>query len=78
MVVWDEETVHSCALPQAKPGQGSLPTLRAGSRIPLHEAVGNPEGPSTRFLSFLVPKTILREAFRTRNLKYWVLGPSRK
>ena len=38
----------------------------------------NPAGPSTQYLRFLVPKTILLVVFGTRNLKYWVLGPSGK
>ena len=31
-------------------------------------------GPSTQYLRFLVPKTILLMVFGTRVLKYWVLG----
>ena len=34
------------------------------------------KGPSTKYLRFLVPKTILLMVFGTRVLKYWVLGPS--
>ena len=34
-----------------------------------------PEGPSTQYLRFLVPKTIPSMVFGTRILKYWVLGP---
>ena len=34
------------------------------------------EGPSTQYLRFLVPKTILFMVSGTRDLKYWVLGPS--
>ena len=41
------------------------------------EAPKYPEGPSTQYLRFLVPKTILLMVFGTRDLKYWVLGPSR-
>ena len=35
-----------------------------------------PEGPSTQYLRTLVPKAIKGMVLRTRNLKYWVLGPS--
>ena len=35
-----------------------------------------PEGPSTQYLRTLVPNTIKSKVFGTRNLKYWVLGPS--
>ena len=35
-----------------------------------------PEGPSSQYLRFLVPKTILFMVFGTRVLSYWVLGPS--
>ena len=35
-----------------------------------------PEGPSTKYLRTLVPRTIPLMAFGTRVLKYWVLGPS--
>ena len=34
-----------------------------------------PEGPSTQYLRFPVPKTILLMVFGPRVLKYWVLGP---
>ena len=34
------------------------------------------EGPSTQYLRFLVPKTILLMVFGPRVLKDWVLGPS--
>ena len=34
------------------------------------------ESPSTQYLRFLVPKTILSMVFGTRGLTYWVLGPS--
>ena len=34
------------------------------------------EGPSTQYSRSLVPKAIPSMAFRTRVLKYWVLGPS--
>ena len=34
-----------------------------------------PEGPSTQYLRFLVPKTVKVSGFGTRNLKYGVLGP---
>ena len=36
----------------------------------------NPEGPSTQYLSSLVPNTIQSMVFGTRSLKYWLLGPS--
>ena len=36
----------------------------------------DPEGPSIQYLRLLVSKTILFMAFGTRDLKYWVLGPS--
>ena len=35
-----------------------------------------PEGPSTQSLGSLVPDTIKSMVVGTRNLKYWVLGPS--
>ena len=35
-----------------------------------------PEGPSTQHLRTLVPNTSKGMVFRTRDLKYWVLGPS--
>ena len=35
-----------------------------------------PEGPSTQYLRSLVPKTILLMEFGTRDLEYWVFGPS--
>ena len=35
-----------------------------------------PKGPSTQYLRSLVPNTIKSMVFGTRNLKYWVLGPS--
>ena len=35
-----------------------------------------PEGPSTQYLRTLVLKTIPLMVFGTRDLKYWVLGPS--
>ena len=35
-----------------------------------------PEGPSTQYLRSLVPNTIKSMVFGTRNLKYWLLGPS--
>ena len=38
--------------------------------------ISYPEGPSTQYLRFLVPKTILLMVFGPRVLKYWVLGPS--
>ena len=34
-----------------------------------------PEGPSTQYLRFLVPKTTLLMIYGTRELKHWVLGP---
>ena len=34
------------------------------------------EGPSTQYLRFLLPKTILFYGFETRDLEYGVLGPS--
>ena len=34
-----------------------------------------PEGPSTQYLSFLVPNTVKTMVFGTRNPKYCVLGP---
>ena len=36
----------------------------------------NPQGPSTQYLRSLVPNTIKSMVFGTRNLNYWVLGPS--
>ena len=38
--------------------------------------VGTPEGPSTQYLRFLVPKTMLLMVFGPKDLRYWVLGPS--
>ena len=35
----------------------------------------HPEGPSTRYLSYLIPKAIPLMAFGTRVLTHWVLGP---
>ena len=35
-----------------------------------------PAGPSTQYLSTLVPNTIKSMDFGTRNLKYWVFGHS--
>ena len=35
-----------------------------------------PEGPSTQYSRTLVPKTMKGMVFGTRDLKYWVLGPS--
>ena len=35
-----------------------------------------PEGPSTQHLRFLVPQTTLLMVSGTKELKYWVLGPS--
>ena len=35
-----------------------------------------PEGPSTQYERTLVPKTMKSIVFGTRNLKYWLLGPS--
>ena len=37
---------------------------------------GNPEGPSTQYVRTLVPRAIKNMVFGTRDLKYWVLGPS--
>ena len=34
------------------------------------------EGPSTQYLRTLVPNTIKSMVFGTRDLKYWVFGPS--
>ena len=39
-------------------------------------SLSNPEGPSTQHLRSLVSNTIQSMIFGTRNLKYWVLGPS--
>ena len=36
-----------------------------------------PEGPKTQYLRSLVPNTIQGMAFGTRDLKYWVLEPSK-
>ena len=35
-----------------------------------------PEGPGTQYLSSLVPNTSRGTVWGTRNLKYWILGPS--
>ena len=35
-----------------------------------------PEGPSTLYLRTLVPNTIQGMVIRTRDLQYWVVGPS--
>ena len=51
--------------------EGELPNTARAKR---EEAF--PEGPSTQYFRFLVPKTIFFMVFGTRVLKYWVLGPS--
>ena len=38
----------------------------------------NPEGPSTQYLSCLVPNTIKSMVSGSKSPKYWVLGPSEK
>ena len=40
------------------------------------QMISGPEGPSTQYLGLVVPKTILLLVFGTRELEYWVLGPS--
>ena len=37
--------------------------------------MGAPQGPSTHYLRFLVPKTIVLLVFGTRELTHWVLEP---
>ena len=50
--------------------------LRAKKVKAGNPGLGSPEGPSTQYLRFLVPKTIPLMVFGARELKYWVLGPS--
>ena len=69
---------------------GSMEALRFGhSRVPRGVHTGlqppchgaqhsSPEGPSTQYLRFLVPKTILLLVFGTGDLKHCVIGPSGK
>ena len=45
-------------------------------RRPKYSLIRDPEGPSTQYLRTLVPNTNKGMVFGTRNLKYWVLGPS--
>ena len=46
------------------------------SKKPYYGDLDYPEGPSTQYLRILVPNTIESMVFGTRDLKYWVLGPS--
>ena len=46
------------------------------SFLGLDNELRNPEGPSTECLRTLVPRNIKGMVFRTRDLKYWELGPS--
>ena len=43
-----------------------------GQKILLH----HPKGPSAQHLRTLVPNSLNCMVFGTRNLKYWVIGPS--
>ena len=54
----------------AIPSAEAIDTLYLGSLVPY------PEGPCTQHLRTLVPNTIKGMVFGTRDLKYWVLGPS--
>ena len=54
-------------------GSRQLPFTKTCGRV--RRGFCTPESPSTQYLRFLVPKTILLMVFGTRVLKYWILGP---
>ena len=51
-------------------------TLRASLGLTRPGPCLTPEGPSTQLFRSLVRNTIKSMVFGTRNLHYWVLGPS--
>ena len=52
------------------------PPAKASSCQFAHPTVHDPEGPSSQYLRTLVPKAIKAMVLGTRDLTYWVLGPS--
>ena len=74
---------HGSHEPWSKLPVGGLRGANVGSFSERYQALyegvvtlAHIEGPSTQYLRTLVPNTIKSMVFGTRNLKYWVLGPS--
>ena len=70
-------STHEYAVLRAKPGNYKKPHVGAEGLDGLFWTLESvPEGPSTQYLRLLAPKTIPLVVLGTRDLKYWVLGPS--